>query len=67
MNNMNNILIRKWKTIYFSECETMITLMELSEANELSADEKQYLLEWAGDDEYAYVNCDGVLVYKESM
>ena len=37
--------IEKWQNIYFEENETMIALLELEEANELSKVEKEFLLE----------------------
>lgn len=55
-------MIIKWRDIYFEESETMITLLRNNEANELTKDEKEYLLEWSGDDEYAYVSDNGEIV-----
>lgn len=58
-------LIQKWKDIYSKEDQTMITLLECEEAKELSKADKEELLVWSGDDEYAYVDEKGTLIYKE--
>ena len=56
--------IKKWRDIYLEEDQTMIALLELEDANELSKEEKESLLSWSGDNEYAYINGNGELVYK---
>lgn len=58
-------LVQKWKDIYSKEDQTMIALLECEEARELSKADKEELLLWSGDDEYAYVDEKGTLVYKE--
>lgn len=58
-------MIEKWRNIYFEESETMIALLESKEAMELNKAEKEELLRWSGDNEYAYVDEKGKLIYAE--
>lgn len=59
-------LVQKWKDIYSKEDQTMIALLECEEARELFKADKEELLLWSGDDEYAYVDEKGTLIYKEN-
>ncbi len=47
-------MIDKWKKIYLEEDIVMTELLNDDEAKELTHHEKMELLEWCGDEEYAY-------------
>jgi hypothetical protein len=58
-------IIDKWIQIYHSEDLCMTSLIDSEDADELSVDEKRFLLKITGDDDCAKITDSGELVIDE--
>lgn len=61
---MRDELLKKWKEIILNAENVASEVLRDPEADELTIQEKLWLLEWSGDDEYCTVDSNGDIINK---
>lgn len=64
VSGVREVVMTKWRDAYMKEASTMIEMLRSEEALDLTKEEKRTLLEWCGDDEYAFVDDMGCICPK---
>lgn len=64
---MREKVMQKWKNLYHEGEGTMVSLLQFKDAAELTCAEKEALLAWCGDDDYAFVDASGRICLKNEQ